>query len=138
MPQPDDFPTAEFEDTLEKAKERKSEKESENKEIPKQIKILKSNLNDYANKVKTVSVNKFTRLGVIFQNKILNPFTFLQIQTIDKEVAKNRKAINAICAQARNDFAKAQLKKDFKAGLRVGSNLSSRRTFKSLLKVEIP
>ena len=124
MPQPDDFPTAEFEDTLEKAKEMKSEQESENKEIPKQIKILKSNLNDYANKVKTVSVNKFTHLGVILRNiKFFIHSLFLQIQTIDKEVAKNRKAINAICAQARNEFSKAQLKKDFKAGLRVSSKL---------------
>ena len=51
-------------------------------------------------------------------------FSFFQIQTIDKDVGENRKAINGICSVARNKFSKTQLKKDFKAGLRVSSNHS--------------
>ena len=35
-----------------------------------------------------------------------------------------RKEIAAICARARNEYARVEIKKDFKAGLRVGLLLS--------------
>ena len=39
---------------------------------------------------------------------------------IEKEKNKTRKQLSAFCAKKRNEYSNIQIKKDFKAGLRVG------------------
>lgn len=36
-------------------------------------------------------------------------------------IAQRRKELSSLCAKARNDYSRKEIKRDFKAGLRVGS-----------------
>ena len=44
---------------------------------------------------------------------------YLQILKLDHDISINRKHIASVCAKARNEYSKTQIKKDFKAGLKV-------------------
>ena len=43
----------------------------------------------------------------------------IQMNEIENKLVIERKEIAAICARARNEYAKREIKKDFKAGLKV-------------------
>ena len=44
-----------------------------------------------------------------------------QINELENKLIVDRRKIAAVCAKARNEYSKREIKKDFKAGLRVMS-----------------
>ena len=58
--------------------------------------------------------------GLNPNDTLLSVMSF-QINELEKKLSVDRRKIAAVCAKARNEYSKREIKKDFKAGLRVMS-----------------